>query len=195
MPMQKRPHPLLDADDGHVQEEEAAAVAGAAGSGTEVGSAGVQRAANRWTASKILPTSTPPAMAPPPTARAAPIPSPTAAAPPPVPAPPQDRNRRRRAGPSPAAAAPSPTVPAVDATASPVAALLHPDLVAARLCFAGEPPAAALLLPLPLAACCHLCRWLLLPATAAACCFLLLLLLATCCCYLRLVSSGFRWID
>ena len=46
MPAQKRPHPPLDADDGHVQEEEAAAVAGAAGSGTEGGGAGVQRAAN-----------------------------------------------------------------------------------------------------------------------------------------------------
>ena len=67
MPVQKRPHPSLDADDGHVQEEEAAAVAGAADSGTEGGGAGVQRVANKWTASKTLPTSTPPAMAPPPT--------------------------------------------------------------------------------------------------------------------------------
>ena len=47
MPAQKRPHPSLDADDGHVQEEEeVAAVAGAAGSGTEGGGAGVQRADN-----------------------------------------------------------------------------------------------------------------------------------------------------
>ena len=46
MPAQKRLHSSLDADDGHVQEEKVAAVARAAGSGTEGGGAGVQRAAN-----------------------------------------------------------------------------------------------------------------------------------------------------
>ena len=46
MPTQKRPHLSLDADDGHVQEKEVATIAGAAGSGTEGGGAGVQRAAN-----------------------------------------------------------------------------------------------------------------------------------------------------